>query len=472
MKKNILPVLLAGGLGTRLWPLSNRTTPKQFIRLLDDESLFEKTLKRALKLPTVDHIYIIASEEHRDIILGSLSVVFRKISTKYKITILYEPTRRSTAPALITAALHSIQHVHDNNQIISMPCDHLIDEESNFIEAVQKSSNQESSDYITLFGLYPENPNVGFGYITADNNGFVEKFHEKPTLELATDLIKNENCFWNSGIFSFSNSGFIEQANEYCPEILQISEEVIKNTTEKNTGAYKEVFFDNNYYSQFENISVDKALMEKSKKLKIIKSDFGWSDIGNWKSYDKFIEPDRSDNRIDGNGSFYDSSACTIKSSNSNIVLCGLKNVTAVENGGSILVLDKKAANKIGNMINSNDFNFRNNTVQKPWGSYQVIFEYPGVKIKILNVNPQSSLSLQSHEKRDEYWQIISGEASIIKDASVIKLEKNGTLHIPPKTKHRISNNTDQALMILETQTGDYLEEDDIIRYEDIYNRV
>lgn len=443
-------VILAGGSGTRLWPLSRELYPKQFLCLTGEKSLLQQTVERTLKY--LDEVIIVTNKNlyfqvwHQVKDLG--------IS---KDSILIEPTARSTAPAIALASVFL-----GEGEMLVLPSDHIIGED--FYNLARKA-RPLAEKYLVTFGVKPSYPATGYGYIKPSKkleNGYeVERFIEKPSKKEATKLIK-ENCFWNSGIFLFSIPLLIEEFMEHLPEIgqyLNSYEEMLQN------------------YEKLPNISIDYGIMEKSKKVAVVPYAGKWLDIGSWESVYRVLEKDEKGNAVKGDVIALETEGSLIYGDRRIISAIGVKDMLIVDTEDALLVAKKEKSQEVKQVFEELRRKGRgecklHRTVYKPWGYYTTLEENERYKVKRLCIYPGKSISLQMHFHRAEHWIVVKGTAKITKGEEVIYLHENESIYVPKTTKHRVENPGRVDLHIIEIQTGEYLGEDDIVRFEDEYGRV
>ncbi len=473
----IVPVILSGGSGSRLWPLSRASYPKQYLSLSHDssKSMLQLTLERLQGLNNIDNPIVICNEMHRFILAEQL----REVNIKPN-SILLEPFGRNTAPAIALAAIKSMEN-KDDPILLVLPADHEIKNKNNFLKAISSGYKYANKNRLVLFGIVPNSPETGYGYIKAseepfsiDGDGFcIDKFIEKPDRELAKQLIKDKNFTWNSGIFLFKSSFILKELKKHCPKILEICEKAIENKL-------LDLDFqrlDKNDFKDCPNISIDKAVMEKTSFGAVIPLDANWSDLGGWNSIWDHNKKDKNGNATSGKVILDDVENSYVRSESRLVVGIGLKDLIIVETDDALLISDKEKSQAIKGVVeklkdNGFDESYEHKKIHRPWGNYTSIEEDTIWKVKKIVVKPKSSLSLQMHHHRAEHWIIVKGTAEIeINDQKLI-LSENQSTYIPIGAKHRLTNPGSINLVLIEVQSGNYLGEDDIIRFEDSYGRV
>ena len=471
MKKKIYPVVLSGGIGLRLWPSSTKSFPKQFLSINSKKSLLFNTLKRLennLFFPAT----IIGSYEHRFLIKNELF----KNKIKYR-SIFVEPMRKNTMASIAICTLEILEK-DPNAVILVLPSDHIIDEKKKFIKKIRESAGIINQGFITTFGVKPNHPSTSMGYISSDKkrieNGFlIKKFIEKPKIEKAKRLIKSKNSFWNSGIFLFSGKSFLDESNMHSQKTINLAKKVLEKI--KDDLVFK--VLPKNIFKNFQDIPFDKAIMEKTKNAAVVPVDFKWFDVGSWKGVWDVVQKDKNQNSLNKNVLVEDVHKSIIWAKNKKVVAIGLDNLVLIEDDDGIIIKkissnnDIKSIIKKINSIKISQIN-SNQTVFRPWGEYKSIYATKSFLIKILTIYPKSKISLQYHNNRSEHWIVVAGCASVTKGKKTFKLNKDESTFIPKGEIHRLHNETNDNLVLVEVQTGDYLREDDIVRLEDIYGRI
>ena len=472
----ILPIILSGGVGTRIWPLSRESFPKQFWNLHDENglSLLQKTIKRLEPLEDLLDPIIICNEDHRFLVAEQC----RKININPS-QIILEPCGKGTAPAILAAALSTLNKLEDVNLLV-LSSDHVITNEDQFLKAVEFAKNASEKGHIVTFGVIPNRPEVGYGYIKVDRLSLaenlqsqrIEKFIEKPSLNKAKEFLSEGKYLWNSGIFMFKSSTIISESEKYLNSNLQIIRDAIENSR-------KDMDFlriDKNNFMKCENISIDIALIEKTSLAVVVPLDSGWSDIGSWFSLWQSSKKDKNNNATKGKVVSKDNKNCLLRSEHRLIVAKGLKDIVVVETDDVVLVSDIKKSQEIKKIVNDlkNDGfseTQSHSEVYRPWGNYRSMLEGERWQVKIIRVKPGASLSLQMHHHRAEHWIVVKGTADVEINEKNMLLTENQSIHIPLGSKHRLSNPGKLTLEMIEVQSGPYLGEDDIIRFNDKYGR-
>lgn len=474
-KSFIVPLILCGGSGTRLWPLSRESFPKQFLSIKKDDeySLLQKTIKRILSLNNLSKPILVCNEEHRFIVAEQM----REINIDDFI-ILLEPFGRNTAPAITLAALKSLE-LEDDPTLLVLSSDHEIKNIQKFLTIVDMGRKFTEMNKLVTFGVVPKSPETGYGYIKATKpfgdklEGFnIECFIEKPDKETAQMFIKDNRYTWNSGMFMFKAKEIIKEINEFSPEILLSC----KNTISKSILDLDFQRLDKVSFEKCPNISIDIAVMERTSRGIVIPLDVGWSDVGSWEVVWETSNKDLEGNYKEGAIVLENTKNSYFRSENRLIVGIDLNDLIVVETRDAILISDKKSSQKVKKIVN--DLKKKkipegktHTKVFRPWGHYISVAEANTWQVKLIMVKPGGKLSLQMHHHRSEHWVVVNGTARVEVDNKVEVLSENQSVYIPLGSKHRLSNPGKISLTLIEVQSGSYLGEDDIVRIEDFYGR-
>lgn len=457
-------IILAGGSGSRLWPLSRELYPKQLLNLNSDKSLLQATFER-LKRCTSE-IISITNTKHA----SNVKMQLGELCENPKV--LSEPVAKNTAPAIVLATKYIAQTTNSDPVIIVVPSDHLIKDNEKFLLTVKKGEILAEQGYIVTFGIQPSYPETGYGYInTSDkiSNGFkVKEFVEKPDLETAKKYLKEGTYFWNSGIFMFKASVLFEETLKHAPEIAKLSE----NFDFKENSEIPFIEFD-----KMPSISIDYAIMEKSDKIALVKLESDWNDLGSWQSIYDISPKDENGNVFVGHVLDKNSKNSFIYSSSKLVATIGLEDTVIVETEDAILACKKDKTQDVKEIYNilkqqHDNTHLVHKTVYRPWGFYTVIAQGEGFLTKIIHVNKGQKLSVQSHNYRSEHWVVLSGTAKVVLEGRDLILSPGHSVDIPLKAIHSLQNPYEEDLEIIEVQKGNPLIEEDIIRYEDMYGRV
>jgi mannose-1-phosphate guanylyltransferase/mannose-6-phosphate isomerase len=480
----LIPVILSGGTGSRLWPLSREGHPKPFIKLFDGETLLEKTYRRINCLENVPRVNgkpLVLTVTNREYYFISKDELEK---TPVESIFLLEPEGRNTAPAITIAALWIKENYGENASMLIMPADHIIQDLSEFklkVGYAFELNNQEPS-YLVTFGIKPFSADTGFGYIESGESvskGFkVARFYEKPDLSQAEIFFKSKKFFWNSGIFCFKVAQFLEEMAIYSSEIIKHAKASWNaHLMNKSNDEFK-IQIPVMPFKKCPNISIDYALMEHSKKIAMIPADFKWSDIGSWLSFSELIKPDQKGNSRIGEGLIINSRNTFIQASNRFVAAVGVNNLIIIDTPDALLVIDKSHTQDVKLVTselkkNQQEILHSNQTIKRPWGSFTTLQTGISFKIKCIEVNPLKSLSLQSHKHRSEHWIVIEGEAEVVNQDKIYRIKTNQSTFISQGSKHRLTNpSPNEILKIIEVQSGSYLGEDDIERFEDQFGRL
>ncbi len=472
----LLPIILCGGTGTRLWPLSRRSFPKQFLSFTNpkESSFLQETTQRIKSVKNLEDPIIICNEEHRFIAAEQLRLINIKPSS-----IILEPSSQNTAPAITSAALRSVAN-GDDPILLILPSDHKIKNDKIFLDSIEKAKKATIEGKIVTFGIKPTNPATGFGYIKSKNafdNNFhgpyqIESFIEKPNSELAEKFYQDEKYSWNSGIFMAKASILIKELEIFCPEIVHHC----RNSLKKKINDLDFERLDKNSFQMCPNISIDKAIMEKTSRGVVFPLKVDWSDIGSWKSFWENSAKDENGNVLIGDAIGLSSKDCLINSNSRLTIGLNIQDLIIIETNDAVLVTKKSDSESVKSLVNylksiNRTESEENRKVFRPWGNYISVDNSLLWKIKKIEVNPGASLSLQLHNKRAEHWIVVEGHAKIQIENEIFDLEANQSCYVPIGAKHRLSNPGQTPLIIIEVQSGTYLGEDDIIRFKDIYGR-
>lgn len=472
----LVPVILSGGAGTRLWPVSRRSHPKPFMQLVDGESLTEKTFKRALNVANGAPVLTVTS---RDYYFYTRDLYNKMVGEEHQHPFLLEPLGRNTAPAIAMAAIYIQNRLGPDAKLLVMPADHLVQDPNRFQSAVDEAVSLAGRGYLVTFGVHPTHAETGFGYIrkgvnipNSDGNE-IAAFVEKPDEETARDYYESGEYEWNSGMFCFSAGKFLDALGTHAPEVHEAAMRCWEGTDQfRQPLEIPEALF-----AQVPSISVDYAVMEKAKNCAVVGAEFGWSDIGSWKAISELYESDEAGNRIHGKAVMVGSRNCFVKSENRLVAAVGVEDLVIVDTGDAVLVANREHAQDVKHVVNQlteleHDAADYHQTVHRPWGSYSILEDAEDCKVKRLVVKPGQVLSLQLHHRRCEHWTVIQGTAKVRLGDKEFLLEPNQSTYIPVETLHRLENPGTEDVHLIEVQTGDYFGEDDIERFEDIYGRV
>lgn len=459
-------IILCGGNGTRLWPISRTLMPKQFVRLFENKSLFQLTLERNMKI--CKEQLIVSNTEQYFLALDQSEECLRMIPNAQYPKFLLEPIARNTAPAIALACF-----ALDAEEIVLVtPSDHLIKNETAYFEAVARAQELAYKDSLVTFGIKPMLPETGFGYIESDGEE-VKAFHEKPNIDSAKAYLKAGNYYWNSGMFCFKAGQFLKELKLYSPLIYEACKHAYEYSTEEN----------NTIRINFEKMtailedSIDYAVMEKSTKVKVIASNIGWSDVGSFDALYEEFEKDVQGNTLCEKHVNINSKNNLVISGYRKVCTVDIEDLIIVDTADALLISKKGSSQKVKQIVAelkqlNTDVHNTHLTVYRPWGTYTILENTPNYKIKRIVVLPGKRLSLQKHLHRSEHWIILTGIATVTVGEKVITVMPNESTYIKMGELHRLANDGKIPVVLLEAQVGEYTEEDDIIRIEDEYNRI
>jgi mannose-1-phosphate guanylyltransferase/mannose-6-phosphate isomerase len=469
----IHPVILSGGSGARLWPISRRAHPKPFMRLLDGETMAEKTFRRALRLAGDGPVMTVTSRDHffhtRDLYRGVDEDVTRH-------PFLLEPVGRNTAPAIALAAHEIKARAGARAVMLVMPADHLVRDEEAFLAAAEEAAGLAVRGHLVTFGVHPTHPETGYGYVKrgprlVDSKGYeVAAFVEKPDLATARRYLESGDHDWNSGMFCFMADSFLEALERFAPDVAEATASCF---AEMQRDRYP-LEIPAESFARCPSISIDYAVMERADNCAVVAGDFGWSDIGTWRAMAELYEVDEAGNSILGKAVVVESRDCFIQGEERLVAAVGVKNLVIVDTGDAVLVADRDKAQDVKAVVDQllereHEAAVYHKTVHRPWGQYSVLDDRPDCKVRRLRVKPGQVLSLQLHEKRSEHWTVLSGNAKARVGEREISMGPGDTVVIPPGTRHRLENTGPTELQLVEVQVGEYIGADDIVRFEDVY---
>lgn len=463
----ITPVIMAGGSGTRLWPLSRAGHPKQFLALNGDKTMLQQTFQRLSHLPTSDPITI-CSEEHRFFVAEQL----REIDALGKI--ILEPASRNTAPAIALAALTADS---EDPLLLVLAADHAITDVDSFTESVKRAMPLAKQGRLVTFGIVPDQPNTGYGYIKAGEkvgDGFeVAAFKEKPDPGSAESYLEQGGYYWNSGMFLFRATRYLEELKVYAPDIFS----ACAKATADVTPDLDFMRLDPQAFEDCPNDSIDYAVMEHTADAVVVPMDAGWNDIGSWSSLWEIGDKDVNGNSVLGDVILHEANNSYIRTDDKLVAAVGIDNLVVVSTKDALLVAHKGCVQDVKHVANQlcedgrTEWEF-NREVYRPWGKYDLIDDGDRYRVKRITVKPGAKLSVQMHHHRAEHWVVVSGSAKVTNGDETFLLSENESTYIPVGVIHALENPGRVPLEIIEIQSGSYLEEDDIVRFEDRYGRV
>lgn len=466
-------IVLAGGSGTRLWPLSRKNFPKQFLKLKlskdgQSESFFQKTLKRILLFPDPE-IFVVTNENYKFYISSQIEEIISSLDMKPNIEIILEPAQKNTAPAIALALRYALDKgISQDEAFLVCPSDHLIYPDIEFLSYINIAEKIAKDGYMITFGIVPKKPETGFGYIKVrEYEGIkdfykVEKFVEKPDINTANKYIKEGCYYWNSGMFAFTANSIIEEFRHQIPQLANLFDISLQSAIDN--------------FIKLPDISIDYAVMEKTKKAVLVPFNIFWSDIGSWESLYDVLDKDEHGNAINADSVNINTKNTLIIGNKRLITTIGLEDSIIVETEDALLIAKKGECQKVKDIVNILSEKHLSQveehvTSYRPWGSFTLLEKGVRYKIKRITVNPGASLSLQMHYHRSEHWIVVKGTAKVIIGDKEIYVHENESVYVPKSTLHRLENPGKVILEIIEVQVGEYVEEDDIKRFDDAYGR-
>jgi len=469
-------VIMAGGSGTRFWPLSREKMPKQLLKIGSEDTLIQETVNRILPLIEQKDIFVVTNNALRTDINFQLTA---KFGDAWDRNFIIEPEAKNTAPALGLSALH-LNRIDPEGIMVVFSADHAIRKSEEFRRLLAQACDAAALDYLVTLGIKPDRPETGYGYIKAgvlleQDSGAgvrkVEAFVEKPDIDTARGYLAQGGYYWNSGIFIWKTAALLTAIERHAPTLANGLREI-----QKSIGTDKEAAVITKVFKKIEAISIDYAVMEKTDRAAVIPADIGWSDVGSWTALDDVSAHDAAGNIITGNVIDIGSQNSIIYAEKRLVATIGLNNAVVVDTPDATLVCSKDRAQDVKKIVSElkkrgADEHLVHRTVHRPWGAYTVLEDGDRYKIKRLEIKPGAKLSHQLHHHRSEHWVVVSGTARVTNGGNVYDVHPNESTYIPISTKHRLENPGKIPLQIIEVQNGEYLEEDDIVRLDDDYER-
>jgi len=468
----VVPIILSGGSGTRLWPLSRKQYPKQYLPLFGDNTMLQETILRLSGLDNLADPIIVCNADHRFLVaeqchqVGVLNPI-----------ILLEPVGRNTAPAIAAAALQSLKQT-DDAVLLVWSADHVIQDVGSFHQAINTASKQAQKGKLATFGIVPTDANTGYGYIRSSKENIegaykVEKFAEKPDLKTAESYLEQGNYLWNSGMFMFQANRLIDELTTHSPAIVVSANDAVNNAVQD----FDFIRLDKLAFESSPSDSIDYALMEKSDNVVVVPLDAQWNDIGSWSALYDIGTKDSNGNVIQGDVFTEQTTNTYINANNHMVVTIGVQDLVIVDTPNATLIATKDKAQEVKKIVEqlqeqNREEQFYHRKVYRPWGWYDSIEVGVHFQVKRLHIKPGAKLSLQMHHKRAEHWVVVSGTATAINGEDVLTLVEGESTYIPIGRTHGLENKTNKQLELIEVQSGDYLGEDDIVRFKDMYGRI
>jgi mannose-1-phosphate guanylyltransferase / mannose-6-phosphate isomerase len=484
MTSSLLPIILAGGAGTRLWPLSREAAPKPFMPLPDGETLLAKTAQRALALG-VDALFTVTNREYYFHTKDTYAAIAGVRAPVY----LLEPFARNTAPAVALGALVAQAMGFGERVLLVLPADHLIRNQQAFADAVARAAALARRGVLVTFGITPTHAETGFGYIEC--GALIERaegpapaayrarrFVEKPALASARDYLADGNYLWNSGMFAFTSDAIVDAFARHAPGVLAAVRPIVQALGRVQTASMLEI--DASLFAAAPDISLDYAVMERAAEagdVAVVRGNFDWSDVGSWQAVAALSDADRDGNRGQGERVSIATRETYVHASDRVVATVGVENLVIVDTPDAVLVAHRDHVQRVKDVVGElkarGHESYRlHRTVSRPWGTYTNLEEAPGFKIKRIEVRPGAALSLQLHHRRSEHWVVVRGVARVTNGEREFDVRENESTYVPVETRHRLENRQSEPLVIIEVQCGDYLGEDDIVRFDDRYGRV
>ena len=473
---NLIPTILCGGAGSRLWPVSRELHPKPFIRLADGQSLLQKAWLRGALLPNVTEILTVTNRELFFKTEDEYREAASKNGQKVANSFVLEPFGRNTAPAIAAAALQVASAHGEDALLLVLAADHLIADQAAFAAAVEQACQLAAQGQLVTFGIKPDAPETGYGYIEAEGHT-VLGFVEKPSLEKAREYLATGRYLWNSGMFCFAAGAMLREMELHCPQILAATRRCIDHARVTRGQGLCQMELIAADFGQVPDDSIDYAVMEKSSCVAVVPCSIGWSDIGSWTALGDLTPPDEKGNRVEGEALLHDVGNCYIRSTERIVGAVGIDNLVIIDTPDALLVADRSRAQDVKHIYarlkaQGHAAHKIHRTAHRPWGTYTVLEEGSRFKIKRIVVKPGASLSLQMHHHRSEHWIVVSGIARVVNGDHELFVNTNESTYIPAGHRHRLENPGVIDLVMIEVQSGEYLGEDDIVRFEDNYGRI
>lgn len=469
-------LILSGGNGERLWPISRASFPKQFLKIEDGHSFFQKTALRALSLENISEIITATNKNH---LFYSVDE-YKKIQVKSKLTFLLEPFSKNTAAPVAIASIYCSSF--NDEPLLILPSDHIVENNQELIEKIHLAMTAVNLGKIVTLGVKPTVGHTGYGYIKTgekllDHVYEVDKFFEKPSFIDAEKYLKNEEFYWNSGMLISRPSKIIEEFEKQSPEFFNTIKKAWENKIEDELLGHKLYFIPESYFEEMKNVSIDYEILEKSDNCTVIPVDCGWKDVGSWEEFSNLFKKESWGSQSNSETIQIDSNNIFIKTEGKLVAVIGVRDLVIIDTKDALLISDKKRTQEVKSIVEQLKMREHNSYkhhvwIDRPWGRYIILEEYPGYKIKKIIVNPLAALSLQYHLYRSEHWVVVSGVALVRNGESEMKLTSSESTFIPKMVRHRLSNFSDsEPLVIIEIQVGDYLGEDDIVRLDVTYSQ-
>ncbi|WP_192256436.1 mannose-1-phosphate guanylyltransferase/mannose-6-phosphate isomerase [Mesorhizobium caraganae] len=468
----VVPVIISGGAGSRLWPASRQSHPKPFLKVADGHSLIQHTVLRAASIPDVVELVTVTSREHLFLTKDDFDELESVILPR---TFLLEPEGRDTAAAVAAATIHAKATQGPDAILCIFPADHMIGNVPAFLSVMARAIEHAKQGRVATLGINPTRPDTAFGYIEADGEKVV-RFVEKPDIETAKAYVASKRFFWNAGIFCFRAQVMLDEMASHSPAVIEAVLASYEDARVSHGEGFANVELSSEHFALAPRISLDHAVMEKTQNLAVVPCDMEWNDIGSWNAMAELVAADESGNRIRGDVRMVDTTGSYISSGKRVIGTVGISDLVIVDSPDALLVASRDRVQDVKKLFESlkasgHDAHLLHSTVHRPWGTYTVLEEGERFKIKRIEVKPGGRLSLQMHYHRSEHWVVVSGTAKIVNGDQELLLTTNQSTYIPCGHKHRLENPGNIGLVMIEVQSGEYLGEDDIVRFDDVYGR-
>lgn len=470
---HLIPVILCGGEGARLWPVSRVLHPKPFIRLDDGNSFLQKAFLRAAMLPGIDEILTVTNRE----LFFKIEDEFREVNkTGIETSFILEPFKRNTVAAIASAALQITKTCGENTLMLILSADDLISNQDAFQQAVSDASLLALDNKLVAFGIKPDEVNCNYSCIEYENDQ-VLSFNEKPTREEAKTYFTSNRYLWNSGIFLFKARTVLQVMENACPEILTSLQSCIDQSPYIVGKGFRRLDLEQSSFAEVPEKTIEEIIMKNSSQVAVIPCDMQWTSVTSWNALSELVAADTNGNRIDAETFLYDVTNCHIQSESRSVGAVGIEELLIIDTQDALLVAHKSRTQDIEHIYTqlknqNHDSHKFHRTVHRPWGNYTVLEESKYYKIKRIVVSPGASLSLQMHHHRSEHWIVVSGMAKVTNGDETFFIKTNESTYIPAGHKHRLENPGVLDLIMIEVQNGEYLGEDDIVRFQDNYGRV
>ncbi|WP_136656250.1 mannose-1-phosphate guanylyltransferase/mannose-6-phosphate isomerase [Nitratireductor sp. XY-223] len=469
----IIPVIVSGGVGSRLWPASRQSHPKPFLPVENGKSLLLNTYIRAASLDGITDIVTITAHDSSFKTVAEYEKYAAPGVTDH---LLLEPMGRDTAAATAAATVYVAKNFGRKAVILFLAADHLIRDTAGFNKAVAAAEAFAGRGRVVTFGIEPDRPETGYGYLEVEGDNVV-RFVEKPDAETAKNYLEAGNFLWNSGMFCFPAGAMLDAMEAHCPKVLQAARTAVEKGARQEIAPHTtETVLDAAAFAGAPKISIDYAVMEKIANLSVVRANIGWSDVGNWSSLSESYTPDNEGNTTIGDAALVGSRNCFVSAQGRLVSLVGVEDLAVVDTRDATLVVNKARSQDVKALFEmlkdkGHESHASFPTGYRPWGSYTILDEGAGYKVKRIEVKPGGCLSLQSHKHRSEHWTVVQGVAHVVNGEEQLVLNPNESTYIACGNVHRMENRGEEPMTLIEVQTGSYLGEDDIVRYEDIYGR-